>query len=101
MSKGVIKKVAGPLVIAEGMRDANVLHEIPVDFIDRELPRAFEKFVPVSESYLGANQFDVKISLTAGEHLWNFEMIFCSIGQYYPRAIVYKSYGSIGRFQNC
>ena len=28
-------------------------------------------------------------------------MIFCSIGQYYPRAIVYKSYGSIGSFQNC
>lgn len=25
MSKGVIKKVAGPLVIAEGMRDANML----------------------------------------------------------------------------
>lgn len=24
MSKGVIKKVAGPLVIAEGMRDANM-----------------------------------------------------------------------------
>ena len=24
MSKGIIKKVAGPLVIAEGMRDANM-----------------------------------------------------------------------------
>ena len=28
MSKGVIKKVAGPLVIAEGMRDANMFDAV-------------------------------------------------------------------------
>lgn len=31
MSKGVIKKVAGPLVIAEGMRDANMSDVVRVD----------------------------------------------------------------------
>ena len=30
MSKGVIKKVAGPLVIAEGMRDANMFDVVRV-----------------------------------------------------------------------
>ena len=30
MSKGVIKKVAGPLVIAEGMRDANMYDVVRV-----------------------------------------------------------------------
>ena len=30
MSKGIIKKVAGPLVIAEGMRDANMLSLIHI-----------------------------------------------------------------------
>ena len=31
MSTGVIKKVAGPLVIAEGMRDANMFVESASD----------------------------------------------------------------------
>ena len=30
MSKGTIKKVAGPLVIAEGMRDANMFDVVRV-----------------------------------------------------------------------
>ena len=30
MSKGVIRKVAGPLVIAEGMRDANMFDVVRV-----------------------------------------------------------------------
>ncbi len=30
MSKGMIKKVAGPLVIAEGMRDANMYDVVSV-----------------------------------------------------------------------
>ena len=30
MSKGVIKKVAGPLVIAKGMRDANMFDVVRV-----------------------------------------------------------------------
>ena len=30
MSKGMIKKVAGPLVIAEGMRDANMFDVVRV-----------------------------------------------------------------------
>ena len=30
MSKGIIKKVAGPLVIAEGMRDANMFDVVRV-----------------------------------------------------------------------
>ena len=30
MSKGIIKKVAGPLVIAEGMRDANMYDVVRV-----------------------------------------------------------------------
>ena len=30
MSKGTIKKVAGPLVIAEGMRDANMVDVVRV-----------------------------------------------------------------------
>ena len=34
-SKGVIKKVAGPLVIAEGMRDANMFDVVRVS--DRHL----------------------------------------------------------------
>ena len=33
-SKGVIKKVAGPLVIAEGMRDANMFDAHPPFQID-------------------------------------------------------------------
>ena len=31
MSKGTIKKVAGPLVIAQGMRDANTNHLMNYD----------------------------------------------------------------------
>ena len=32
MSKGTIKKVAGPLVIAQGMRDANMFDVVPVSY---------------------------------------------------------------------
>ena len=35
LSKGVIKKVAGPLVIADGMRDANMFDVVRVS--DKEL----------------------------------------------------------------
>ena len=37
MSKGVIKKVAGPLVIASGMRDANMFDVVRVSKIPHGL----------------------------------------------------------------